>query len=58
MSPVEALQLALSRETEAHDLYLKLAQEHHNLKDLFEFLVIEEEKHKKLLEQKILEMTI
>ncbi|MFH1063346.1 MAG: ferritin family protein [Candidatus Omnitrophota bacterium] len=57
MSPVEALQLALGRETEAHDLYLRLAREHPNLKDLFESLVIEEDKHKKLLEKKILELT-
>ena len=56
MSPVEALELALSRETEAHDLYEKLAMEHSNLRDLFEFLVVEEDKHKKLLEQKILEL--
>jgi rubrerythrin len=58
MSPVEALQLALKRETEAHNLYIKLAQEHPNLKDLFESLVIEEDRHKKLLEKKILEITI
>jgi len=56
MSPIEALEVALTRETEAHDLYVRLAREHPNLRDLFELLVIEEDKHKQLLEEKILEL--
>jgi len=53
MTPVEALQLALEKENEALDLYRKLALEHHAVKDVFEFLINEEEKHKKMLQEKI-----
>jgi len=55
MGPVEALKLALAKEIEAIDIYLKLANEHANLKDLFLFLVNEEQRHKKLIENKIVE---
>jgi len=57
MTPVEALKLALSKEQEALDLYHRLAEEDRLVKEIFQFLVIEEEKHKKLLEEKIYEMT-
>lgn len=53
MTPVEALQLALEKEDDALVLYRKLALEHPAVKDMFEFLVNEEEKHKKMLEAKI-----
>jgi rubrerythrin len=57
MGQVEALQLALNKEKEAHDLYVSLGREHPNLKEVFDFLVVEEEKHTKLLERKILDLT-
>ncbi|MBN2482971.1 MAG: hypothetical protein JXD21_02055 [Candidatus Omnitrophica bacterium] len=53
MTPVEALQLALEKEDDALTLYRKLALEHHAVKDIFEFLVNEEEKHKKILKERI-----
>jgi len=60
MVPVEALKLALNKETGSIELYKKLCDEHSDndeLKDLFSFLVNEEEKHKKMIEQKIFDMT-
>jgi rubrerythrin len=57
MTPVEALQLALSKEIEAIETYQKFATEHKVAKDVFEFLVNEEQKHKQLLEKKIQELT-
>lgn len=57
MSPVEALQLALAKEKEAHDLYQRLAEEQPLARTMFLELVIEEEKHAKLIEKKIYELT-
>jgi rubrerythrin len=57
MTPVEALKLALSKEEEALQLYQKLSVEHPAVKEVFLFLVNEEQKHKKLLEDKIVAMT-
>ncbi len=57
MGPVEALKLALSKEEESIKLYDKLNLEHPGLKDIFLFLVNEEEKHKQLIENKIYEAT-
>lgn len=57
MSPVEALQLAVTKEVEARELYEQISLEHPSLKDVFEFLVNEEMKHKVLLEKKIQELT-
>lgn len=57
MGPVDALKLALSKEEEAMQLYEKLSVEQSVAKDIFNFLVNEEQKHKKLIEQKIAELT-
>ena len=57
MTPIEALKLALSKEIEAVEIYQKLATEHSAVKDIFSFLVNEEQKHKQLLEKKIYELT-
>lgn len=57
MSPVEALELALSKEIEARDLYQKLADDYPGIKDTFFFLMNEEQKHKQLIEKKITELT-
>ena len=57
MTNVEALKLALSKEDGAIELYQKLASDHPQIKDIFFMLLTEEQKHKKLLEKKITEMT-
>lgn len=57
MSPIEALQLALSKEEAAITLYRRLGLDHPAIKELLLLLLNEEEKHKKLIEQKIVELT-
>lgn len=57
MVPIEALKLALGKEKESIKLYNRLNLEHPGLKDIFLFLVNEEEKHKQLIEKKIYEIT-
>ena len=57
MTPVEALRLALVKENEAHDLYQRLAEEQPVAREIFLSLVIEEEKHAKLIEKKIVDLT-
>lgn len=57
MSPVEALNLALDKEKAAIKLYGELANQHPAIKELLFTLLNEEEKHKKLIEGKIAELT-
>lgn len=57
MGPVEALNLALSKEVEAIALYSRLSIEHPAVKDTLLFLVNEEQKDKQLLEKAIVELT-
>jgi rubrerythrin len=57
MGPVEALKIAMAKEKASIDLYNKLSIEHSSLKELFTFLINEEQKHKKLIEDKIAEAT-
>jgi rubrerythrin len=57
MSPVEALKLALAKEVEAIELYGTLDFKHPEIKDIFDFLLNEEQKHKQLLEKKIFAIT-
>lgn len=56
MGPIEALELALSKEEEAIRIYGKFILEHSAVKDIFQFLMGEEEKHKKLIETRIAEL--
>lgn len=49
----EALKVALAEETKAIKMYEKLLGDHPGLKDIFYFLLNEEQKHKKLIEEKI-----
>lgn len=56
MIEFEALKLALSKEQEAVVAYKKLLAEHPGLKDLFYFLLNEEEKHVSMIEKKIVEL--
>jgi rubrerythrin len=57
MGPIEALKLALTKEIDAAELYERLSNEAPAAKDIFIFLVGEEQKHKRLIEQKLLELT-
>jgi rubrerythrin len=57
MTPIEALQLALTKEQNAIDLYERLSQDHKAIQELLLFLLNEEEKHKKLIQDKITELT-
>ena len=57
MTPVEALELALKKEKAAIELYRNMAIEHPNIKDLLYNLLNEEEKHKALIEKKIIELS-
>lgn len=57
MIPVEALKLALSKEEQAIKLYQDLAVKHPAIQELLSFLTTEEQKHKKMLEEKISELT-
>lgn len=57
MVPVEALKLALSKESASIELYKRLSIEHTALAELFQFLINEEYKHKQMLEKKIEEIT-
>ena len=57
MTSVEALKLAVSKEDGAIRLYKKLAVEHPGIKDLLDSLLLEEEKHKKLIEERIFKVT-
>jgi rubrerythrin len=57
MTPVEALQLALSKEEAAIKLYRDLSLKHIEIKDLLFSLLNEEEKHKLMIEKKISELT-
>lgn len=56
MVAIEALQLALKKENASVKLYQKLLVEHSAIKDLLSFLVIEEEKHVRMIEDKIREL--
>lgn len=57
MTPVEALQLALTKEQSAIDLYERLSRKYTAIKELLLFLLNQEEKHKKLIQDKIQELT-
>jgi len=57
MTPVEALKLALTKESASVELYRRLLLEHPAIKDLLLTLLNEEEKHKQLINKKIAEIT-
>ena len=58
MGPVEALEFAKSKEAEAAEMYQKMAIRFPQIEETFMFLKVEEEKHRKLIEEKITEITI
>ena len=57
MTEIEALKLALIKEQASIDLYKDLVQKHSSLRDLGSFLLNEEFKHQKMIEEKIVELT-
>jgi rubrerythrin len=57
MTVVEALKLALEKERNSIKLYRDLSQKHSGIKDLFDFLITEEQKHEKLITEKIVAVT-
>jgi rubrerythrin len=56
MGPVEALRVSLQRENESIGLYGDFLNKFPEAKETFYFLLNEEQKHKKLIEQKIAEL--
>lgn len=57
MTPVEALKIALDKENNAITLYQNFIKDHPTVRDIFEFLLNEEYKHKQMIEKKISELT-
>jgi rubrerythrin len=57
MIEVEALKLALKKEEGSIVLYQRLLAKHPALKDLMYTLITEEQKHRKLINEKITELT-
>lgn len=57
MVDVEVLKIALSKEMDAIDTYQEMLSQHANLAELLSFLITEEQKHKTLIEKKIIELT-
>lgn len=56
MDYLEALNMALGKEKEAVEIYKKMSIEHSAMRELFEFLMNEEEKHVSLIQKKITEL--
>ena len=57
MTPVEALNVALEKEKNSIKLYTDMSNKFSEIKELLSFLLNEEQKHKKMIEGKIAEMT-
>jgi rubrerythrin len=53
MGPVEALELALGKEKEAIEIYQRFLTQFPTARDVFQFLLNEEQKHKLLIEKTI-----
>ncbi len=56
MGPIDALEIALGKEIEARNIYEKFIFQYPETKEIFTFLMNEEEKHKQLIENKIVEL--
>jgi rubrerythrin len=57
MIEIEVLKLALAKEESAIKTYQEMLIEHPVLSDLLSFLVTEEQKHRALIEKKIVELS-
>ena len=56
MGPIEALELASKKEAEAKNMYESFILRYPETKEIFAFLMNEEEKHQQLIEKKIVEL--
>jgi rubrerythrin len=57
MVDIEVLKIALSKENDAIETYQEMLAQHANLSELLSLLITEEQKHKILIEKKIVELT-
>jgi rubrerythrin len=57
MTSTEALKVALEKESGSIKLYTSLSVKFPEIRELLSFLIIEEQKHKKMIEAKIAEIT-
>jgi len=57
MIEIEVLKMALSKEEAAIKAYQEMLIEHPKLNELLDYLISEEQKHKKLIEKKISELS-
>jgi rubrerythrin len=57
MTSQEALQLALSKEADAIELYERLSNSHPEIRELLTSLLNEEYKHKTLIEKKLSQLS-
>ncbi len=57
MIDIEVLKIALSKEADAIETYQEMLSQHPGLTELLSFLITEEQKHKILIEKKIIELT-
>ncbi|MDD5282325.1 MAG: ferritin family protein [Candidatus Omnitrophica bacterium] len=57
MVDLEVLKIALSKEEDAIETYQEILSQHPNLTELLSLLITEEQKHKILIEKKIVELT-
>ena len=57
MVDIEVLKIALLKEKEAIEIYQNILLQHPNLTELLSILITEEQKHKILIENKIVELT-
>ncbi len=57
MGPVEALEIALKKEMDSYEMYKNLALRYSEVREICEFLMNEEGKHRNLIEKKIAELT-
>ena len=57
MIAIEALKLAITKEEAAAKMYQEMLIDHPALTELLSFLITEEQKHKVLIEKKIVELS-
>ena len=58
MAPLEALEIALSKEIEAAEFYQKMAIQHSEIRELFTTLASVEQKHKQLIEAEMVKFRL
>jgi rubrerythrin len=56
MGPIEALELARKVEVQSIEMYRRFIIEHPAARDVFQFLLDEEEKHQQIIDKKITEL--